>query len=213
MSKSTKTTEAKKLNIPNGAVRQIILRYKETKKGLKKISDEKKEFHIAFKESGDIREFIILLTPQGGIYKNQKHILSFKAVYGPNCEHVFPKNPPHLVFITSMYHPNVYNTGAICLDILSDPSKWMPAYGFDAVITSLMQLLEDPNDSSPANGDAGSVHAACMRRYTSATKEQQTLEFKDECLKDFVRNADALNATNEHTLAKYVEMFPILGKK
>ena len=38
-------------------------------------------------------------------------------------------------FVCSMYHPNVYGDGQICLDILQN--NWSPIYDVSAVLTSI----------------------------------------------------------------------------
>eukprot|EP00656_Telonema_subtile_P042709 TRINITY_DN4852_c0_g1_i1.p1 TRINITY_DN4852_c0_g1~~TRINITY_DN4852_c0_g1_i1.p1 ORF type:complete len:154 (-),score=40.56 TRINITY_DN4852_c0_g1_i1:415-876(-) len=64
----------------------------------------------------------------------------------------YPMKPPEVLFVTKMYHPNIYESGAICLDILQN--KWSPSYDISAVLTSIQSLLTDPNPDSPANSQA-----------------------------------------------------------
>lgn len=52
-----------------------------------------------------------------------------------------------------MYHPNVWENGSICLDVIQD-QKWSPAASMEARITNIILLLQEPNPSSPANGSA-----------------------------------------------------------
>jgi ubiquitin-protein ligase len=42
-----------------------------------------------------------------------------------------------------MFHPNVYHTGELCLDILQN--RWSPTYDVAAILTSIQSLLHDPN--------------------------------------------------------------------
>jgi len=48
-----------------------------------------------------------------------------------------------------MFHPNVYDNGNVCMDILQ--KNWSAQYDTSAILTSLQSLLTDPNPNSPAN--------------------------------------------------------------
>src|SRR5436190_22414318 len=49
-------------------------------------------------------------------------------------EEQYPNKPPSDKFISQMFHPNVYATGELCLDILQN--RWSPTYDVAAVLTS-----------------------------------------------------------------------------
>jgi ubiquitin-conjugating enzyme E2 A len=68
----------------------------------------------------------------------------------------YPMCPPEVRFTgTIPFHPNVYNNDKICLDLLQQ--NWSPAYGVDAVMTSIHTLLQNPNPASPANNTAAEI--------------------------------------------------------
>ncbi len=69
----------------------------------------------------------------------------------------YPSKPPSIKFLTKMFHPNIYNDGNICLDILKD--KWSPVYDVMSILMSIQSLLNDPNPNSPANGEAAQLFA------------------------------------------------------
>jgi ubiquitin-protein ligase len=46
----------------------------------------------------------------------------------------YPNKPPAVRFLSKIFHPNVYNDGKICLDILQN--QWSPIYDIAAILTS-----------------------------------------------------------------------------
>ncbi|KAF8119060.1 hypothetical protein N665_0001s0116 [Sinapis alba] len=59
----------------------------------------------------------------------------------------YPFQPPIVSFATPIYHPNIDNSGRICLDILNLPPKgaWQPSLNISTVLTSIGLLLSEPN--------------------------------------------------------------------
>ena len=78
----------------------------------------------------------------------------------------FPNNPPDMIFLSKMWHPNIYEDGKVCISILHKPGtdsfnamesadeRWRPILGVEAILTSVISMLNDPNIDSPANIDA-----------------------------------------------------------
>ena len=54
-------------------------------------------------------------------------------------EEQYPNKPPSVKFISQMFHPNVYATGELCLDILQN--RWSPTYDVAAVLTSIQRYV------------------------------------------------------------------------
>lgn len=62
--------------------------------------------------------------------------------------------------------PLVYSTGVVCISILHPPGedhlnqqetadeRWRPILGVESILVSVISMLSDPNDESPANIDA-----------------------------------------------------------
>ncbi|RPB22824.1 ubiquitin-conjugating enzyme [Terfezia boudieri ATCC MYA-4762] len=106
-------------------------------------------------------------------------------------EEQYPNKPPSVKFISQMFHPNVYATGELCLDILQN--RWSPTYDVAAILTSIQRwvtqyrclvygtepstdagiysLLNDPNTSSPANVEASNLYKDNRREYVKRVRD------------------------------------------
>ena len=95
---------------------------------------------------------------EGGVFRL---ILEFSEDY--------PNKPPKVKFLTKMFHPNIYNDGSICLDILQN--MWSPVYDISSILTSVQSLLCDPNTKSPANNEAAELFQRNYKEYVQRVKE------------------------------------------
>ncbi|XP_003427328.1 ubiquitin-conjugating enzyme E2 T [Nasonia vitripennis] len=63
----------------------------------------------------------------------------------------YPFVPPHLKFITPVYHPNIDTQGRICMDLLKMPPNggWKPTISLENLIVAVQSLLGNPNPDDP----------------------------------------------------------------
>jgi len=114
-------------------------------------------FQVYDLDKDNLHEWIVyIIGPpntfyEGGIYKAK---LKFPGTY--------PMDPPSFQFICTMYHPNVYRDGKVCISILQTPPPttdnttgyWRPVLGVEEALLSVVSLLSDPNHDDAANGEA-----------------------------------------------------------
>lgn len=102
---------------------------------------------------------ILIIPPQGTLYEGGffKAQLAFPRNY--------PEMPPKMKFVTDMWHPNVYPNGDVCISILHPPGedaygyekpeeRWLPVHTVETIMLSVISMLSEPNDESPANIEA-----------------------------------------------------------
>mmetsp|Transcript_19151 Transcript_19151/g.39881 ORF Transcript_19151/g.39881 Transcript_19151/m.39881 type:complete len:170 (+) Transcript_19151:64-573(+) len=118
-------------------------------------------FSVGLPDDNNIYEWdIMLMGPESTLYEGG----FFKAKLKFPSD--FPNMPPEMTFVSDMWHPNVYEGGKVCISILHPPGedaynsqesadeRWRPILGVEQIIISVISMLSDPNDESPANLDA-----------------------------------------------------------
>jgi ubiquitin-conjugating enzyme E2 G2 len=94
----------------------------------------------------------------------------------------YPLAPPSMRFLGEVWHPNVYPSGLVCISILHPPGddpnhyeqaseRWSPIQSVEKILLSVMSMLAEPNDESPAN-----VEAAKMWREQRPVYERRVRE-------------------------------------
>ena len=133
-------------------------------KDLKKMNDDKTQEGIQATPAGDslFNWEAVIFGPddtvwEGGVFNL---IIEFSDDY--------PNKAPKVKFVTKMFHPNIYNDGSICLDILSH--MWSPVYDVSSILTSIQSLLTDPNINSPANNTAAVMYSNNYQEYVTRVK-------------------------------------------
>jgi ubiquitin-conjugating enzyme E2 G1 len=129
---------------------------------------------------------ILIMGPDGTLYEGG--FFKARLVFPQD----FPNMPPTMTFVSEMWHPNVYEDGRVCISILHPPGedefnsqesadeRWRPILGVEQILVSVISMLSDPNDESPANLDA----AVMWRNDRSAFKKkvrQVVRKSQEEC--------------------------------
>ena len=66
----------------------------------------------------------------------------------------YPSKPPKCRFPAGFFHPNIYPSGTVCLSILNEDEGWRPSITVKQLLLGIQDLLDAPNDKSPAQSEA-----------------------------------------------------------
>ncbi|CAD8161496.1 unnamed protein product [Paramecium octaurelia] len=104
-----------------------------------------------------------IMGPEGSPYQGGVFFLN---IHFPTD---YPFKPPKINFVTRIYHPNINQNGAICLDILKD--QWSPALTISKVLLSISSLLTDPNPDDPLVPDIANIFKQDKNKYEQIARE------------------------------------------
>lgn len=97
----------------------------------------------------------------------------------------YPLSPPKMKFLCGdggLWHPNVYPNGEVCISILHPPGddpnhyesaseRWSPIQSVEKILISVMSMLAEPNDESPANVEAAKMWRERRKDFDSKVRE------------------------------------------
>ncbi|KAL1991953.1 hypothetical protein VTN49DRAFT_5261 [Thermomyces lanuginosus] len=95
----------------------------------------------------------------------------------------YPLSPPTMRFLGGVWHPNVYPNGTVCISILHPPGddpnhyehaseRWSPIQSVEKILISVMSMLAEPNDESPANVEAAKMWRERRDEYNKRVREE-----------------------------------------
>eukprot|EP00796_Vickermania_ingenoplastis_P010220 gene10220-7163_t len=118
---------------------------------------------------------VVISGPDGTAWEGGLYQMEFKFM------DTYPMTPPHVKFVTPVFHPNVYPDGSLCLDIIS--SMWTPTLDVQTLLLSIQSLLNDPNPSSAANSEAAETITRNPNAYYERVKRlaEASLEMNFSC--------------------------------
>ena len=100
-------------------------------------------------------------------YSGGRFILEIRL--GPR----YPFEAPSVRFVTKIFHPNVDESGRICLDSLKLPpsGSWRPSLNLAQVLSQIQILLSEPGLSDPLMKDVAELYKNDRSRFMEVATE------------------------------------------
>ncbi|KAL3315176.1 ubiquitin-conjugating enzyme [Cichlidogyrus casuarinus] len=82
----------------------------------------------------------------------------------------YPFKPPKLKFLTKIYHPNIDETGRICLPIIT-PENWKPAISTEQILQDLFSIINEPQVDHPLRADIAEEYVKDQPKFLKKAEE------------------------------------------
>lgn len=108
-----------------------------------------------------------LLGPAGTPFEGGRFILDVRLT--PQ----YPFDAPGFRFVTKIYHPNVDESGRICLDSLKLPpaGSWRPSLNLAQVLSQIQILLGEPGLGDPLRPEVAELYKNDRDQFDRVAKE------------------------------------------
>ncbi|KAJ3032240.1 hypothetical protein HK097_005359, partial [Rhizophlyctis rosea] len=98
----------------------------------------------------------------------------------------FPQAPPKGYFLTKIFHPNISQTGDICVNTLK--KDWSPTLTIQTLLLTIKSLLYTPNPDSALNEEAASLFRSDFPAYERRAQVFTSVHARNNAARVVFRN-------------------------
>ena len=82
----------------------------------------------------------------------------------------YPSTPPDCKFTPVIFHPNIYPSGTVCLDIIG--KHWKPSITIREILLGIQYLLNNPEPGDAAQTKPADLYKSNREAYNSRIREE-----------------------------------------